>query len=115
MQDDAPLLDLDELQDIYALSELRKLLGQVRQHLAGDMATIQAQAAGGTFDACRASTHRLKSMLMFVTGERLRPDFERLEDALQHEPAAVDAALRDLSARLARFDAELAGALATMA
>ncbi|MBV6322468.1 hypothetical protein [Duganella violaceipulchra] len=93
---------------------MRKLLTQVQQHLGADAAIMHAEAARGAYADCQASTHRLKSMLMFLCGERLRADFERLEDALRQAPLSVDPALLLLRERLNQFDAELADALARL-
>lgn len=114
MQHDTGLLNLDELLDIYHGAELQRLLLQVRQHLAQDSARIESEAAAGAFVDCRASTHRLKSMLMFLSGERLRPAFERLEGALQHDPDQVGPALQQLRGRLAQFGTELETALRSL-
>jgi len=111
MQEHTDLLNLDELRDMYDGAELQRLLQQVRQHLAKDRAIIEAEASAGAYAACRASTHRLKSMLMFLTGECLRADFEGLEEALQHDPGQVAPALQQLRGRLGQFDTELEGAL----
>lgn len=111
MSDDTPLLDLDELQELYDADALRNLLTQVRQHLSADLAIIRSEAETGRHEVCRSATHRLKSMLMFVTGERLRADFEHLEEALRQNAINVAPALEQLQQRLGQFDAELATAL----
>jgi hypothetical protein len=114
MPDDAAILDLDELQEVYDGPALRALLAQAQQHLHADTEAIAAELASGAHIACRASTHRLKSMTMFLAGQRLRADFERLEDALREERAATGPAWQALRLRLGRLDVELAGVLARL-
>lgn len=111
MHEDTALLEFEELQDLYNNVELKTLLTQVQKHLNVDTAIIVSEVNSGSYVACRASTHRLKSMLMFLTGDRLRPDFEMLEQALLRDAASVPIALTKLLGRLDTFEAELAGAL----
>ncbi|MBV6322445.1 hypothetical protein [Duganella violaceipulchra] len=113
-QSRAALLDLEELQDIYDDGALRVLLVQVRQHLTTDAASMHTEAASGAFADCTTTIHRLKSMLMFLSGERLRADFEDVEAALLNAPSAIATTLLRLQQQLDRFDAELAEALARL-